>query len=272
MGTACVGATAGAVMGDGARLTWPGAAPASGRPQGDASRCCGRSAAGRTNSNCAPDIAGRSAPRPAGAPCTVAPSGAVGARYAEAQQPRPAELTRERAAATPRATLARPVAPGEALPQLTAQVAPAKPTGAAPAPSVPGAPVTSGLAPAYGATPAPAECQSAPPMTGSPAAVQAAPVAQGAAVASAPDISELLAQAPERYRRGAADGEQAEPAATGRDGNVGELIARARAASRQKGVVNTPDVVTGAEGRMESRQPREVDTGRTSAQRTVEPM
>ena len=200
----------------------------------------------------------------------------VEAWYAEAKQSQPAVLTRERAAATPRATPARHVALGEALPQPAAQVPPSKRTGAPPAPAVPGAPVTGGLAPAYGATPAPVECRGAPPMEGLPTAVQVAPVAQGATVAGPPDISELLAQALETYRREAAGGAQAEPAAMGTHSDVGELIAQALATSRQQGVVSTPDVATLAreavEERVELRQPRDVDAGSTSAEQSVERM
>ena len=176
----------------------------------------------------------------------------------------------------PRAMPACTVAPEEALPQPAAQVPRAKPTGAPPTPALPGAPVTSGLGPAYGATPAPAECRDAPPMKGLLAAMQAAPLAQGAAVAGPPDMSALLAQSMEAYGREAAGGEQAEPAATWTDGDVGELIAQALAPSRHQGVVSTPDVATGAEEaverRVKLRQRREVGAGRTSAERGVERM
>ena len=88
------------------------------------------------------------------------------------------------------------------------------------------------------------------------------------------DISELLAPALETYLWEVADGEWAPPAATRTDADVGELIAHPPAASRPKGVVSTPDVATGAEeaveGRVELRQPREVDTGRTGAERIME--
>ena len=159
---------------------------------------------------------------------------------------------------------------GEALPQPAG--APSQTDWAPSAPVAPGAPVTSGLAPAYGATPAaPAECRDTPRVRGLPAAVEAALVAQGAAVVGPPDISELLAQALETYRREVAGGEWAAPAATGTDADVGELIVHALAASR---VLSTPDVAMGAEeavgGRVELRQPREVDCGRTSAERSME--
>ena len=106
--------------------------------------------------------------------------------------------------------------------------------------------------------------------------MQTAPVAHGAAVARPPDISELLAQAVETYRREAAGGAQAEPAATGTHTDVGVVFAQALAASRQQGVVSTPDVATvtveGVGERVELRQPKDVDAGRTSAERSVEQM
>ena len=186
------------------------------------------------------------------------PRAELQAHFIEAQ--RPTEPTRAEAA--PRATPGCPVAPDEVQPLPAAEVPPAVPTGPPPAPAVPG--VTSGLAPAYGAQ----------PMQRLPAAVQATPVVQGAAMAGPPDISELLAQALEEYRREAAGGEQAEPAAAGRDIVVGELIARALAASRQRGVVRTTDVAEeageAAEERGELCQPREMDAGRTRAEKSVE--
>ena len=83
--------------------------------------------------------------------------------------------------------------------------------------------------------------------------VQATPAEQGAAVVSPAKISELLAQALERYRQDLAGGKWAPPAATGTDVDVGELIAQALAASRPKGVVSTPDVAKGAEEAVEER-------------------
>ena len=95
-------------------------------------------------------------------------------------------------------------------------------------------------------------------------------MAQGEAMVSPADISELLEKAPETYRREVAGSEWAAPTAPGTDADVGELIAKALATSRPKGVVSTPDVAKGAEeaveGRVELRQPREVDSERTAQQ------
>ena len=116
-------------------------------------------------------------------------------------------------------------------------------------------------------------------MKGLPAAVHATPVTQGAAVAAPPDISELLEEALEKYRREAEGGAQAEPAATGLDihhSYIGALIAQALAASRQQGAVSARDVAVVAEEavgeRVEWGQPRDVDAGRTSAKRNMEQM
>ena len=93
----------------------------------------------------------------------------------------------------------------------------------------------SGPAPAYGV-------QDDPPMRGLPAEAQA--LAQEAAVARPPDISELLAQAVDTYRREVAGGERAAHAACGMEADVGELIVQALAASRPRGDVSAPDVTT----------------------------
>ena len=84
-------------------------------------------------------------------------------------------------------------------------------------------------------------------MRGLPAEAQAAPVAQGAAVVRPPDISELLAQARDTYRRQVAGGEAAAQAASGMEADVGELSAQALGASRPRGGVSTPQVTTRAE-------------------------
>ena len=84
-------------------------------------------------------------------------------------------------------------------------------------------PVPGGPPPAHGV-------QDAPPMRGLPAEVQAAPAAQDAAAARLPNISELLAQALDTYRRQVAGGEGAAQAAPGKEADVGELIAQALAA------------------------------------------
>ena len=72
--------------------------------------------------------------------------------------------------------------------------------------------------------------QDATPVGGPAAGVQAADAVQEAAAAGPRDISELLAQALDAYRREAAEGKGAAPAAPGREADVGELIAQALAA------------------------------------------
>ena len=104
----------------------------------------------------------------------------------------------------------------------------------------PGGLVPSGPAPAHGV-------QDTPLMRGLLAEVQAAPVAPEAAVLRPPDISEVLAQALDTYRREVAGGAWAAHAASGMEADVGELIAQALAASRPRGEVGTPDVTTRVE-------------------------
>ena len=84
-------------------------------------------------------------------------------------------------------------------------------------------PVPGGPPPTHGV-------QDAPPMGGTTAKVQAAHAAQEAAAAGPRDISQLLAQALDAYRREAAGGEGAAQAAPGSEADVGELIAQALAA------------------------------------------
>ena len=84
-------------------------------------------------------------------------------------------------------------------------------------------PVPGGPPPTHGV-------QDAPPMGGLTAEVQAANAAQEAAAAGPRDISELLAQALDAYRREAAGDEGAAQAAPGSEADVGELIAQALAA------------------------------------------
>ena len=84
-------------------------------------------------------------------------------------------------------------------------------------------PVPGGPPPAHGV-------QDAPPMGGPMAEVHAAHATQEAAEASPRDISELLAQALDAYRREAAGGEGAAQAAPGSEADVGDLIAQALAA------------------------------------------
>ena len=84
-------------------------------------------------------------------------------------------------------------------------------------------PVPGGPPPAHGV-------QGARHMRGLPAEVQAAPAAQDAAAARPQDISELLAQALDTYRREVAGGEGAAQEAPGNEADVGELIAQALAA------------------------------------------
>ena len=80
-------------------------------------------------------------------------------------------------------------------------------------------PVPGGPPPTHGV-------QDAPPVGGPKAEVQATQATQGAAAAGPRDISELLAQALDAYRREAAGGEGAAQAAPGSDADVGELIAQ----------------------------------------------
>ena len=84
-------------------------------------------------------------------------------------------------------------------------------------------PVPGGLPPTHGV-------QDEPFMRGLPAEVQAAPAAQDAAAARPRAISELLAQALDKYRREAAGGKGAAQAAPGKEADVGGLIAQALAA------------------------------------------
>ena len=81
-------------------------------------------------------------------------------------------------------------------------------------------PVPGGPPPTHGV-------QDAPPTVGPTSEVQAA---QEATAAGPRDMSELLAQALDAYRREAAGGEGAAQAATGSEADVGDLIAQALAA------------------------------------------
>ena len=168
-----------------------------------------------------PTVPAATHPAPRAPPAPKPQAESVRAQYTEAQRSQQAELTRERVAVGQSASPARPVAPGEALPQP----APAAPTEAPPAPVAPGEPVLGVLAPTHGAQSAPVGSGDAPPMRGLPAAVPAEPMAQEAAVVRPPDIGELLAQALDTYRREVAGGEWAARAATGTEADVGELIA-----------------------------------------------
>ena len=84
-------------------------------------------------------------------------------------------------------------------------------------------PVPDGPPPTHG-------MQDVPPMGRPTAEVQATHTTQEAAAARPRDISELLAQAHDTYRREAAGGEGAAQAASGSEADVGELIAHALAA------------------------------------------
>ena len=72
--------------------------------------------------------------------------------------------------------------------------------------------------------------EDAPPRGGATAEVQMASAAQEAAATGPRDISELLAQSLDAYRREAAGGEGASQAAPRSEADVGELIAQALAA------------------------------------------
>ena len=84
-------------------------------------------------------------------------------------------------------------------------------------------PVPGGLPPTHGV-------RDVPSMGGPTAEVQATHATQEAAAAGPRDISELLAQALDAYRREAAGGEGAAQAAPGSEADVGELTAQALAA------------------------------------------
>ena len=123
--------------------------------------------------------------------------------------------------------LAGPAATGtppQATPAPEPRAESAVPQGAPLAPLVPAGPV-----PVPGGPPPAHRVQDAPPMRGLPAEVQAAPAAQDAAAARPRDISELLVQALDTYRREIAGGEGAAQAAPGKEADVGELIAQALA-------------------------------------------
>ena len=109
-------------------------------------------------------------------------------------------------------------------------------------------PVPSGPPPTHGV-------QGATPMGKPTAGERAADAAQEAAAAGPRDISELLAQALDVYRREAAGSEGAAPAAPGREADVGELIAQAPAAvaPRTEGAKGEPSERAHSEGQ---------DTGR----------
>ena len=79
---------------------------------------------------------------------------------------------------------------------------------------------------------------------------QAGEAAQEAAAAGPRDISELLAQALEAYRRTAAEGDGAAPEAPGRGADAGELIAQALAAvaPRAEGAKEKPSEVVASGG------------------------
>ena len=124
-----------------------------------------------------------------------------------------------------------------------------------PDPAVPpGAPpvVPTGPEPVVpGGDPSPThEMQGAAPMGRPTAGEQAGDAAQEAAAAGPRDISELLAQALEAYRRTAAGGHGAAPEAPGRGADAGELIAQALAAvaPRAEGAKEKPSEVVASGG------------------------
>ena len=100
--------------------------------------------------------------------------------------------------------------------------------------------------------------QDAPPVGGPTAEVQAESAAQQAAATGPRDISELLAQALDAYRREAARGEGAAHATPGSEADVSELIAQALAA-----------VAPGTEEATE-KPSEEADSGRRGAGRGVQ--
>ena len=119
-------------------------------------------------------------------------------------------------------------------------------------------PVPSGPPPTHGV-------QDATPMGGPTAGVQAADAAQEAAEAGPRDISELLAQALDVYRREAAGSEGAAQAAPGSEADVGELIAQALAAVARR----TEEAKEEPSERANSRQQ---DTGRGVQEAQVQAM
>ena len=138
----------------------------------------------------------------------TAPGGTPGAQATA--PPLAVPLPRPTAAGSPPRTV--PV-PDPAVPRRAPPVVPRGPE-----PVVP-----SGPPPTHGV-------QGAAPMGGPTAGERAGDAAQEAAAAGPRDISELLAQTLDAYRRAAAGSDGAAPAAPGREANVGELIAQALAA------------------------------------------
>ena len=113
---------------------------------------------------------------------------------------------------------------------------PAVPRGAPPVvPRGPEQVAPSGPPPTHGV-------QGAAPMGGPTAGERAGDAAQEAAAAAPRNISELLAQALDAYRRAAAESDGAAPEAPGREADVGELIAQALAvvAPRAEGAKEKP--------------------------------
>ena len=112
-----------------------------------------------------------------------------------------------------------------------------------------------------GGGPAPTRgMQGAAPMGRPTAGEQAGDAAQEAAVAGPRDISELLAQALEAYRRTAAGGDGAAPEGVERGADAGELIAQALAAvaPRAEGAKEEPSEVVASGGQVAGRGVPEV--------------
>ena len=119
---------------------------------------------------------------------------------------------------------------------------PVVPTGSEPVVLGGGPPLTRGM-------------QDAAPMGRPTVGEQAGDAAQEEAVAGPRDISELLAQAPEAYRRTAAGSDGAAPEGPGRGADAGELIAQALAAvaPRAEGAKEKPLEVVASGGQYAGR-------------------
>ena len=149
----------------------------------------------------------------------TAPGGTLGAQATA--PPLAVPMPRPTAAGSPPRTV--PV-PDPAVPRGALPVVPTRPK-----------PLPSGPPPTHGG-------QGAAPMGGPTAGERAEDAAQEAAAAGPRDMSELLAQALDAYRRAAAGSEGAAPAAPGGEADVDNLIAQALAAValRKEGAQEEP--------------------------------
>ena len=153
----------------------------------------------------------------------------------EAERNAPGGTLGAQATAPPLAVpLPRPTAAGSP-PRRVSVPDPAVPRGALPVVPTRPRPLPSGPPPTHGG-------QGAAPMGGPTAGERAEDAAQEAAAAGPRDMSELLAQALDAYRRAAAGSEGAAPAAPGGEADVDELIAQALAAvaPRKEGAQEEP--------------------------------